>query len=250
MEVGWGPRLGDPSNDLLTLNLLSRHSKKEEEEQVKSHVCLVGRFLTTDGWQVWCWTLLWEKGLWHWSSLHGVCDDFIVKGGILHKTFIFVQHMFRAHICHKYQNLSCEEISDFYKEFEQFMEFYRNLCRFCSKFVCRKICWENLCGEKMTNMRCAYGEATVAKVYCLTNPKQSLLCHLPCSWNRRVVDLLWQGRQHCCLSICGYWLSLTNTLTEDKIQITLLILRRCLVYDRVLFYHGVLKKISSIEESL
>ena len=31
--------------------------------------------------------------------------------------------------------LSCGEISDFCKEFEQFMEFYRNLCRFCSKFV-------------------------------------------------------------------------------------------------------------------
>ena len=38
--------------------------------------------------------------------------------------------------------LSCGEISDFCKEFEQFMEFYRNLCRFCSKFVWRKICVE------------------------------------------------------------------------------------------------------------
>ena len=27
------------------------------------------------------------------------------------------------------KNLSCGEISDFCKEFEQFMEFYRNLCR-------------------------------------------------------------------------------------------------------------------------
>ena len=36
------------------------------------------------------------------------------------------------------KNLSCGEISDFSKEFEQFMEFYRNLCRFCSKFVRRK----------------------------------------------------------------------------------------------------------------
>ena len=37
--------------------------------------------------------------------------------------------------------LSCGEISDFCKEFEQFMEFYRNLCRFCSKFVWRKSLW-------------------------------------------------------------------------------------------------------------
>ena len=46
------------------------------------------------------------------------------------------------------KKMSCGEISDFCKEFEQFMEFYRNLCRFCSKFL-----WRNLCGEKMTNMR-------------------------------------------------------------------------------------------------
>ena len=36
------------------------------------------------------------------------------------------------------KNLSCGEISDFCKEFEQFMEFHQNLCRFCSKFVWRK----------------------------------------------------------------------------------------------------------------
>ena len=39
------------------------------------------------------------------------------------------------------KNLSCGEISDFCKEFEQLMEFYRNLCRFCSKFVWRKSLW-------------------------------------------------------------------------------------------------------------
>ena len=37
--------------------------------------------------------------------------------------------------------MSCGEISDFCKEFEKFMEFYRNLCRFCSKFVWRKSLW-------------------------------------------------------------------------------------------------------------
>ena len=39
------------------------------------------------------------------------------------------------------KNLSCEEISDFCKEFEQFMEYYQNSCRFCSKFVWRKSMW-------------------------------------------------------------------------------------------------------------
>ena len=42
------------------------------------------------------------------------------------------------------KNLSCGEISDFCKEFEQFMAFYRNLCRFCSKFVWRKIFVEKI----------------------------------------------------------------------------------------------------------
>ena len=32
------------------------------------------------------------------------------------------------------------------------------------------------------------------------------------------------GRQHCRLSICEYWLSWTNTVSEAKVQITLLIL--------------------------
>ena len=33
-------------------------------------------------------------------------------------------------------------------------------------------------------------------------------------------------KQYCRLSICEYWLSFTNTVSEAKIQITLLILRR------------------------
>ena len=52
------------------------------------------------------------------------------------------------------KNLSCGEISDFYKEFEQFMEF---LSKFMPFFV--QICVEKnlaqkcVCGEKMTNIR-------------------------------------------------------------------------------------------------
>ena len=44
-----------------------------------------------------------------------------------------------SHIISVEKNLSCGEISDFCKVFEKFMEFYRNLCRFCLKFVWRKI---------------------------------------------------------------------------------------------------------------
>ena len=61
----------------------------------------------------------------------------------------------RAHICHEYHELylwrkkmSCGEIWPFYKEFEQFMEFYQSLCRFCSKSMWRKICMEKICVEK------------------------------------------------------------------------------------------------------
>ena len=39
------------------------------------------------------------------------------------------------------KNLSGGEISDFCKEFEQFVEYYQNLCRFYSKFVWRKSVW-------------------------------------------------------------------------------------------------------------
>ena len=46
------------------------------------------------------------------------------------------------------KKMSCGEISDFCKELEQFMKFYRNLCPFCSKFVWRKICVEKISAEK------------------------------------------------------------------------------------------------------
>ena len=36
----------------------------------------------------------------------------------------------------------------FLYEFEQFMKFYRSLCRFCSKSMWRKICAEKICVEK------------------------------------------------------------------------------------------------------
>ena len=52
------------------------------------------------------------------------------------------------------------EISDFCKEFEQFMEFYRNLCRFVLN-----LCVENLCGEKMTDMRSGWGSYLSAKCF-------------------------------------------------------------------------------------
>ena len=67
----------------------------------------------------------------------------------------------RAHICHEYQELcifvekklSCGETSAFYTEFEQFMEFYHRLCRFCSKSMWRKICAEKICVEKKWQIR-------------------------------------------------------------------------------------------------
>ena len=38
--------------------------------------------------------------------------------------------------------------------------------------------------------------------------------------------MLGQSRQHCRLSICENWLSWTNTVSEQKIPITILILKR------------------------
>ena len=61
----------------------------------------------------------------------------------------------RAHICHEYhklyvwrKNLLRGEISAFYTEFEQLMEFYQSLGHFCSKSMWRKICAEKICVEK------------------------------------------------------------------------------------------------------
>ena len=55
----------------------------------------------------------------------------------------------RAHICHRYhrlypwrKNCHVEKFGLSIKKFEQFMEFYQSLCRFCSKSVWRKICVE------------------------------------------------------------------------------------------------------------
>ena len=42
------------------------------------------------------------------------------------------------------KNLSCGEISEFFTEFEKFVEFYRYLCHFSSNFVWRKICVKSL----------------------------------------------------------------------------------------------------------
>ena len=59
--------------------------------------------------------------------------------------------------CRWRKNLSCGEISEFYKEFEQFMEF---LSKFMPFFVliCVEKKWAQrcVCGEKMTNMRSAW----------------------------------------------------------------------------------------------
>ena len=51
----------------------------------------------------------------------------------------------------------------------------------------------------------------------------------------------WFVRQHCRLSICEYWLSWTNTVSEQKIPITIIILKRrpCLVVSPSWWYgHG------------
>ena len=62
------------------------------------------------------------------------------------------------------------------------------------------------------------------------------------------------GRQHCRLSICEYWLSWTNTVSEQKIPITILILKRgpCLFLASVsLFAFRVWEgKLSNIEMNL
>ena len=74
------------------------------------------------------------------------------------------------------KNLSSGEISDFCKEFEQFMEFYRNLCRFCSKFVWRKICVEKISVEKICvekNYKYKFCARPVFLIYLRASPRRS-----------------------------------------------------------------------------
>ena len=61
----------------------------------------------------------------------------------------------RAHICHGYhrlypwrKNCRVEKFALSIKKFEQFMEFYQSLCRFCSKSLWRKICVAKISVEK------------------------------------------------------------------------------------------------------
>ena len=66
--------------------------------------------------------------------------------------FVLTSSIFRHDVARLDQNTDitdyiCGEISDFCKEFEQFMAFYRNLCRFGSKFVWRKLCVEKISVE-------------------------------------------------------------------------------------------------------
>ena len=61
------------------------------------------------------------------------------------------------------KNLSCGEISDFRKEFEQFVECYRNLCLFCSEFAWRKSLWRKIdkyevCAESSSALCCSVAD--------------------------------------------------------------------------------------------
>ena len=89
---------------------------------------------------------IWKPNGWHQVNFRPTPENFGVWRSKLAQTSNLSQI---SQIISVEKNLSCGEISDFCKEFEQFMEFYQNLCRFCSKFVWRKICVE----KKMTNIR-------------------------------------------------------------------------------------------------
>ena len=77
-----------------------------------------------------------NSGILRHNSCHAVALVLAGKRGSI------LQTSYLSQIISVEKNLSCGEISDYCKEFEQFMEFYRNLCRFCSKFVWRKFCVE------------------------------------------------------------------------------------------------------------
>ena len=79
---------------------------------------------------------------------------------------------FRVDACTEYISGG---IWPFYKEFEQFMEFYQSLCRFCSKSMLRKICAEKICVEKNDKYKVwvqtinAETQFTMTKIFVLGN---------------------------------------------------------------------------------
>ena len=76
-----------------------------------------------------------DSGILRHDSSHAVALVLAGKRGSI------LQTSYLSQIISVEKNLSCGEISDFCRLFEQFMEFYQNLCRFFSKFVWRKSLW-------------------------------------------------------------------------------------------------------------
>ena len=76
-----------------------------------------------------------DSGILRNDSSHAVALVLAGKRGSI------LQTSYLSQIISVEKNLSCGEISDFCRLFEQFMEFYQNLCRFFSKFVWRKSLW-------------------------------------------------------------------------------------------------------------
>ena len=93
------------------------------------------------------------------------------------------------------KKLSCGEISAFYTEFEQFMEFYRSLCRFCSKSMWRKICAEKISVEKTWQI---WGLAQ-KRLKCKINTIFHLVWDIPCSYPARLSFSFIQYIQYLCI---------------------------------------------------
>ena len=90
-------------------------------------------------WEGWCWNgQILSNEMWLCAMVKACPDSYLSRISQI----IFVE-----------TKLSCGEIWSFYKDFEQFVEFYQSFCRFCSQFLWRKICVEKVCVEKKWQKR-------------------------------------------------------------------------------------------------
>ena len=85
------------------------------------------------------------------------------------------------------KKLSCGEFWSFYKEFEQFMEFYQSLCRFCSKSMWRKK-WQ------------IWGLGSIQQD---SKEQQFSSGHLPKEWNNQFWENCVARIKRCNHSVCS-----------------------------------------------
>ena len=106
----------------------------------------------------------------------------------------------------------------------QILFFFQHLhfCRLTPRPWLWHLCEQ--CSELWTVHKCKKWHAPNSDTR--TQTHNLMWCYQLCYQSTMMCSKLWQCRQHCRLTICIELFELTNSVSDDKIQITILILRR------------------------